>query len=104
LGGDAVFVGQFLQRDLAVGVQPAAPDDVARAGVEPGHAFAQHLQLVGFAVGGFIGGGRVGVVGDQIADRRRRGVVVVGVVGRVETDVAAGQARLHLHHFTLGDV
>ena len=41
---DAVLVGQFLQRDLAVGVEPAALDDVARARVEAGQAFAQQLR------------------------------------------------------------
>src|SRR3546814_8892653 len=33
-GGDAVLVGQFLQGDLVVVVQPAALDDIARAVVQ----------------------------------------------------------------------
>src|SRR5690606_34790280 len=49
-GGDTVLVGQFLQGDLVVVVQPAAPDDVARTLVQAVHAFAQQLQLVVLAV------------------------------------------------------
>src|SRR5687767_13264793 len=37
-GADAVFVCQFLQRDLALRVQPAALDDVARTLVQAGQA------------------------------------------------------------------
>ena len=42
-GRDAVLGGQVLQGDLAVVVQPATLDDVARARVQLGQAFAQHV-------------------------------------------------------------
>ena len=43
------LVGQLLQRDLAVRVQPAALDDVARTGVQAGQAITQQLELVGLS-------------------------------------------------------
>src|SRR3546814_1238199 len=57
-GGDAVLVGQFLQGDLVVVVQPAALDDVARTVVQAAHAFRseehtselQSLMRISYAV------------------------------------------------------
>src|SRR3546814_4040080 len=43
-GGDAVLVGQFLQGDLVVVVQPAALDDVARAVVQRSEEHTSALQ------------------------------------------------------------
>src|SRR5690606_3107949 len=50
LGGDAVLVGQLLQRHLALVVQPAAGDDVARTRIQAGEAVAQQVELVALAV------------------------------------------------------
>ena len=61
-------------------------------------------QLVVLAVVALVGLRRILVLGHQVGGRRRRRAVVVVVVGRVEADVAAGQARLHLQHFALGHV
>ena len=66
----------MMQRDLAVGIQPAALDDVARAGIEAGEAFAQQLELVVLAVGTFVGLG--GILGFALCrDHPERGVRVV---------------------------
>src|SRR3546814_17315931 len=51
LGADAVLVGQFLQRDLVVGVEPTSADDVARAIVPGAPAVAQTLPLALLGVG-----------------------------------------------------
>src|SRR5699024_4799241 len=51
LGGDAVFVGQFLQGGLVVLVQPAALHDVARPVIQLVHGGAQRLQAVFGLVG-----------------------------------------------------
>src|SRR3546814_9842486 len=56
------------------------------------------------AVHALVGLRRILVAGPQVRGGRRRGVVVVVAGGRVEADVAAGQARLHLQHFALGNV
>src|SRR3546814_7187709 len=55
LGADAVLVGQFLQRDLVVGVEPTSADDVARAIVQGAQAVAQQLQLAFLVVGALVG-------------------------------------------------
>src|SRR3546814_1214996 len=81
-GGDAVLVGQFLQGDLVVVVQPAALDDVARSVVQAAHAFAQQPKLVVLAVHALVGLRRDLVAGPQVRGGRRRGVVVVVAGGR----------------------
>src|SRR5690606_18616553 len=104
LGGDAVFVGQLLQGDLAVGIEPAALDDIARTVVQARKPLAQQFELLRCAVLALVGLRRVLFARHQVGRRRRRRALVVLVGGGVEADVAAGQPRLHLQHLALGDV
>src|SRR5690606_36604762 len=96
LGRYAVFVGQLLQRDLAFVIEPATHDDVARARIQAGHAFAQQAELVVLAAVALVGLGRILFARDQERRGRRRCAFVVLVRRRVEADVAARQARFHL--------
>src|SRR5690606_25078752 len=95
LGGDAVLVGQLLQRHLVVGVEPAALDDVARTRVQAGQPLAQQFEAVVGAVHALVGLGRILLVRDQVRGGRRRRAVVILVGRGVAREVAAGQARVH---------
>ncbi|MCY1353997.1 hypothetical protein D9M69_403530 [compost metagenome] len=87
-----------MQGRLLLG-QPALVEDVAAALVEAFQRFVEVGRGAVAPVGILQLAGRVVAVVFQVVRRRLEGAFVVGVGGRVEGHVLAGQAAFHLAHF-----